>query len=117
MEVCLHAASRHTDRVLYPGFIINGELLWQHMDNLFARGQHELIHIFDKALDIYPANFTVVFTGKDTTVLDTFDMLACNPDVNHLNIDIGLSGRFFYRLPDTIDRFLDIGHDPPAYAG
>src|SRR5690606_3419318 len=117
MEVCFHAASRHANGIFYARLIVDGELLGQYMDNLLARRKHELIHVFDKPLDIHPVNFAVVSAGKDTPVLDTFDVLTGNTDIDDLDIYIGLPGSFFYRLPDAVYRLLDIGNDPPAYAG
>src|SRR5690606_22463368 len=70
-----------------------------------------------QALDIQPADLAVVLTGKDTPVLDTFNVLPRDTDIDHLNVYIGLSGRLFDRLLDAVHGLLDIGHYTTAYAG
>src|SRR3546814_10521045 len=72
------------------------------MDNLFARREHQFIHIFDKPLDIQPANLAVVLAGEDAPVLDTFDMLTGNTDVEHLDVYVGQRRSLFDCLPDAV---------------
>src|SRR5690606_13984081 len=88
MEVCFHAATGHTNGILYPRLIIDGKLLRQHVDDLFARRKHELIHVFDKPFDIHPVDFTVVPAGKDTPVLNAFDVLTGNANIDDFDIHI-----------------------------
>src|SRR3546814_9002185 len=87
------------------------------MDNLFARREHQFIHIFDKPLDIQPANLAVVLAGEDAPVLDTFDMLTGNTDVDHLDVYVGQPRSLYDCLPDAVYGLLDIGNHPAAYAG
>src|SRR5690606_30960186 len=87
------------------------------MNDLFTGGEHEFIHIFDKSLNIFPADFTIVLPGKNTPMLQAFDMLAGDSHIDDFDIHIRLGTCFFYSLYNTGYCFLDVGHYPPADTG
>src|SRR5690554_5418456 len=116
VEISLDAPPGNADRVGNTGLVVDGKLLWQHMDDLLARGQHQFVHVFDKALDIKAADLAVVRARQYAPVLYAFDVLSGNAYVHDLDVDIRLATGFFYRLHDAIDCFLDVSYHTAAHA-
>jgi hypothetical protein len=89
------------------------------MDNLVAGRQHEFEHIVHQPVDVAAGNFRVIaFTGKDTAVLQTFDVLAGNADVYGTELHARLPFGDFHRFADGVHCFFDVADDATqdAYA-
>src|SRR5690606_7485178 len=115
MEIGFHPTPSHPDGFFYARLIVNGKFLRKNMNNFFSWRQHELIHVGNKAFNIDTANFVIIAFGKNSTVLNTLDVLTSNPNINHLNIYIRLPFSHSNSLANTSNRFLNIRNYPTIY--
>jgi hypothetical protein len=87
------------------------------MNNLVAWRQHEFEHVVHNAINIAVGNFRVIaFAGQDATVLQAFDVLACNANVHGVKFHAGIAFADFYCIADSADGFFNIGDNAAQYA-
>ena len=61
--------------------------LRNHVQDFFSRLHHELVHVLDEGFDVVLANLRFeVFSGDQSAVLETLDVLAGDADVHQADL-------------------------------
>ena len=112
MKIRLQTRACHTDRHFrYVTFIIYFKLLWQCMDNLFARLNINTFYLIDEFINFVHRNDVFRIVTHDVfTGLNTADMLSGNTDHHFFNMDFGIVFGFFNCLVNGFYGFGQVNH-------
>jgi hypothetical protein len=116
VEVCFQSHAAHADRVGDALLGVYCKLLRKNVDDLISGWQHQFEHIVHKAVNVAIGDLGVIaFTGQDTTMLQTFDVLSGNSDVHAAELHLSIALADFHGFADGANGFFDVGDHSAQY--
>ena len=87
------------------------------MQDFLSRLHHQFVHVFNQCLDVRLVDLCLqILSSDEAAVLETFDVLTCDADIDQSDLGSHFLLSFLYGLLNGGHRAVDVGHDASRYA-
>ena len=117
VEVGFQTHARHANGILDALFVVHRELLGDDMQDFLSRLHHQFVHVFNQCLDVRLVDLCLqILSSDEAAVLETFDVLTCDADIDQSDLGSHFLLSFLYGLLNGGHRAVDVGHDASRHA-
>ena len=110
MEIGFQLNTAHSYWIFDFFLVIHGVILWHYVNDLAARRYNDTVHVLRQTINIFNTHLVIFRTTGDAAMMHgTTNMLACNSNIHHTNINARHIACFLNGLSDGEDSLINIG--------